>query len=108
MIRHMVLVRFKPDIAEQEISEIFGALSDLTDTLLGARGFTGGRSQSPEQIERGFMHAFVIDFDAWADLKTYAEHPEHRALGARIVDSAVGGVEGLIVLDIETREQRET
>ena len=101
MIRHIVLTRFKPETAEDEIADIYAGLSALTDTLSGAHGFTGGRSASPERIERGYMHGFVVDFDGWADLKTYADHPEHRALGARIVENAEGGIGGVLVLDLE-------
>lgn len=101
MIRHIVLTRFKPEMTEDEIADIHAGLSALTTRLPGARGFTGGRSASPERIERGYKHGFVIDFDGREDLKAYADHPEHRALGARIVENAEGGIDGVLVLDLE-------
>lgn len=101
MIRHIVLTKFKPETTEAEIAEIYAGLSALTDNLSGAHNFTGGRSQSPEQIERGYMHGFVIDFDTWGDLKVYAEHPEHRALGLQLVNNAVGANEGILVVDFD-------
>ncbi len=104
MIRHIVLTKFKANTEEDKISEIYAGLSALTKQISGARNFTGGRSNSPEQIERGYMHAFVIDFDSWADLKTYAEHPEHRALGSQIVENAAGGIDGVLVLDLDIKK----
>lgn len=101
MIRHIVLTKFKSETAENKIADIYAGLSALTEKLSGARNFTGGRSESPEQIERGYMHGFVIDFDSWADLGAYAEHPEHKALGAQIVEHAIGGVDGILVLDMD-------
>lgn len=101
MIRHIVLTKFKPETPEAKIAEIYGGLAALTDKLPGAQGFTGGRSESPEQIERGFMHGFVIDFDSWEALQTYAENPEHQALGGQLVENAVGGIDGLCVLDLD-------
>ncbi len=101
MIRHIVLTKFKPETKEETIAALYSSLSDLTQTLTGAHNFTGGRSNSPEQIERGYKHAFVIDFDSWADLKTYADHPEHKAFGAQIVENAIGGIDGVLVLDLE-------
>ncbi len=101
MIRHIVLTKFKPDTDEDTIAGIYAGLSALADTLPGAQNFTGGRSESPEQIERGYMHGFVIDFDSWADLKTYAENPEHQALGGQLVANAVGGIDGILVLDLD-------
>lgn len=101
MIRHIVLTQFKPSVSEETIADIYVGLKTLTAELSGARDFTGGRSESPEKIERGYTHAFMIDFESWADLKIYADHPTHKALGAQLVQSAVGGTEGLLVLDIE-------
>ncbi len=101
MIRHIVLTRFKPDTTEDTIAEIYADLSALTEKLPGARTFTGGRSESPEQIERGYMHGFVIDFDSWDALQTYADNAEHKALGAQLVANAVGGIDGLLVLDLD-------
>ena len=101
MIRHIVLTKFNSETSEDTIAEIYAGLSKLTEKLPGAHNFTGGRSKSPEQIERGFMHGFVIDFDSWADLETYAKHPEHRALGSQLVDHAVGGRDGILVVDLD-------
>ncbi len=73
MIRHIVLTKFKPETPEDKISEIYAGLSALSAALPGAQNFTGGRSESPEQIERGYMHGFVIDFDNWDALQTYVD-----------------------------------
>ncbi len=100
MIRHIVLIKFRPDIPEGDIAALFQELATLTDSLSGAHGFTGGRSESPEQLEQGYLHGFVIDFDDWASLQVYADHPEHQALGARLVAMAQDGVNGLVVLDL--------
>lgn len=101
MIRHIVLTKFKAETDKRKIAEIYAALSALTETLNGARNFTGGRSDSPEQLERGYQHGFVIDFDSWADLKAYGEHPEHKALGSQLVENAIGGIDGILVLDLD-------
>lgn len=101
MIRHIVLTRFRPDTPEATIAALYADLAALTAQLPGARGFIGGRSTSPERIERGYHHGFVVDFESWADLKTYADHPEHQALGARLVALAEGGLDGVLVLDID-------
>ncbi len=101
MIRHIVLTRFKPDVPEATIKGIYDGLADLTDRLPGAAHFTGGRSESPEQIERGYMHGFVIDFDDWAALQAYADNDEHKALGGQLVAHAAGGIDGILVLDLD-------
>lgn len=106
MIRHIVLTKFKPDTTEETIRGIYEELAALVEVLPGARDFRGGRSSSPERIERGYHHGFVIDFDGWEDLARYADNPTHKALGARLVAQADGGVDGLLVLDIEVEAAR--
>ncbi len=101
MIRHIVLTKFKAHVTEEQVTDIYTALAALTQELAGANNFCGGRSQSPEQIERGYMHGFVIDFDNWGALKNYSINPMHKSLGGRIVENAVGGIDGVLVLDIE-------
>ena len=101
MIRHIVLTKFKPDVSEETIKGIYNGLAAVTETLEGAANFTGGRSQSPEQIERGYMHGFVIDFDSWEALQTYTDNESHKALGGQLVANAVGGIDGILVLDID-------
>lgn len=100
MIRHIVLTRFKPETPEYRIEAIYAGLAALTGKLPGAQGFTGGRSESPERIERGYMHGFTIDFDSWEALKSYADNEEHKALGGQLVQNAVGGIDGILVLDL--------
>lgn len=101
MIRHIVLTKFKPDVSEETIKGIYNGLAAVTETLEGAANFTGGRSQSPEQIERGYMHGFVIDFDSWEALQSYTDNENHRSLGGQLVANAVGGIDGILVLDID-------
>ena len=101
MIRHIVLTKFKPETSEETIRGIYDGLAALTETLPGAQNFTGGRSESPEQIERGYMHGFVIDFDSWDALQNYADNEEHKALGGQLVENAIGGIDGILVLDLD-------
>lgn len=108
MIRHIVLTKFKSETAEDKIAEIYAGLSELTKKLSGAHNFTGGRSVSPEHIERGYMHGFVIDFDSRADLKAYAEHPEHLALGSQLIENAIGAIDGILVFDLDLQSNTTT
>ena len=84
MIRHIVLIRFKPDVTEAAVAEIFAALPRLSARLPGVLGFASGRSESPEQIERGYMHGFTIDFADWDSLATYQADAGHKAFGGAL------------------------
>ena len=79
---------------------IFAALPELSARLPGVLHFASGRSASPEQIERGYMHGFTIDFADWAALAIYAADPDHQAFGGQLVAHAQGGIDGILVFDL--------
>lgn len=97
MIRHIVLIRFRPEMAPDHIEGLFDDLRRLPGIL----SITAGRSDSPEKIERGYLHGFVVDFADWDALAAYQAHPDHRALGAALVAAAQGGIDGILVFDLE-------
>ena len=101
MIRHIVLIRFKPEVTEAAIAKIFAALPRLAAKLPGLLSYAAGRSESPEQLERGYLHGFTIDFTGWDDLQTYADDPDHKAFGGQLVAHAAGGIDGLLVFDLK-------
>jgi hypothetical protein len=100
MIRHIVLIRFHHDMTEGAIAAIFADLHAIKVLLPGVLAITAGRSESPEQIERGYMHGFVADFTDWDALAAYQAHPTHKAVGAALVAGAVGGLDGILVFDL--------
>lgn len=104
MIRHIVLIRFRTDVTEAQIAAMFDELEDIRTKISGVLAITSGRSESPEKIERGYMHGFVVDFDGWAALEAYQTHPDHKALGAKLVAHAEGGLDGILVFDLPVNE----
>lgn len=100
MIRHVVLVRFRADVTEEQAAELLAPLGPLSGRL----GFsaTWGRSESPERIERGYMHGFIADFADCAALSAYQADEGHKAFGAGLVAHAQGGIDGILVFDLAT------
>ncbi|WP_293574952.1 Dabb family protein [Phaeobacter sp.] len=101
MIRHIVLVRLRSGVEDHAVDGVVRELAALQSVLPGILSVSGGRSQSPEQIERGYLHGFVIDFDSWAALHRYLEDPRHKEAGQALVALCEGGVEGVLVFDYE-------
>jgi len=101
LIRHIVLIQFNADASEARISELFALLEPLRSKIHGLRHIAHGRSQSPEKIERGYLHGFTVDFDDWDALQRYQDHPDHKALGGQLVARAKGGIDGILVFDLE-------
>ena len=101
MIRHILLLRPRPDVAPAEIDEVFGRIREVGARLPGALDVTFGPSRSPEDLERGYQYGLVVDFRDWDSLRAYAEDDEHRAVGAVIQSLAAGGIAGLLVVDLD-------
>lgn len=97
-IRHAVLVRFKPGT---DVPAIFAALTALKQSIPGILAISAGADVSPEGLQRGHTHGFTVDFRDAAARDAYLPHPEHQKVGAMIVAAAVGGIDGVTVLDWE-------
>jgi hypothetical protein len=100
MIRHIVLLKVRPEVTDAEISAIFADLTAIRDKLPGVLALQSGRSESPEKIERGYLHGFTVDFTDWAALQAYQDHPDHKRVGAALVAAAIGGIDGILVFDL--------
>lgn len=103
MIRHIVLVRFRADVSEATIAAIFAELHAIRPLIPGCLAIAAGRSESPEKIERGYLHGFTVDFDGWDSLAAYQAHPDHRRVGDALIAHAEGGLDGILVFDLEVR-----
>lgn len=99
MIRHVVLIRFDEATSQSEIDVIFGDLRRLQEVVPGMLAFSGGANVSPEGLDKGFTHLFLVEFESAKARDAYLVHPAHREAGARLVKSAKGGLDGVLVMD---------
>jgi len=99
MIRHVVLVKMKKNLPASTIDEILSELTALQGVIPGIIGFSGGKDQSPEGLQRGNTFGFAVDFVDSAARDAYLPHPAHQKVGGFIVANAEGGVDGVTVLD---------
>ena len=100
MIRHIVLVRFRPEITEAEKASIYAELESLRELVPGFLGASYGPNVSPEGLGKGYVDGFTMDFSDEAARDAYLVHPAHQAAGARLVAAVDGGIEGLVVFDL--------
>ena len=98
MIRHVVFCRFRKDA---DVDAVFTALKALQHKIDGILAITCGPDMSPEGLQKGFTHGFMVDFVSAAARDAYLPHPEHQKVGALVVAAVEGGVEGLAVVDWE-------
>jgi hypothetical protein len=100
MIRHIVLLKARAGVTDAQIATIFADLDAIRAKLPGVLAIHSGRSESPEKIERGYLHGFTVDFTDWQALAAYQDHPDHKRIGAALVGVAEGGIDGILVFDL--------
>ena len=102
MIRHIVLLRFSPDLDAGVFEGLMGELSGLQSHLDGILDFKFGVNVSPETaVVHGTGHGFWFDFDGVDARDAYLADPRHQAIGAKLVAACQGGIEGITVFDVE-------
>lgn len=101
MIRHCVFIKFRPDVPQAERDGIYAELAALKTSIGGIVAASFGPNVSPEGLGRGYADGFVMDFTDSAARDAYLVHPAHQAAAGRLVAALDGGVEGVLVFDLE-------
>lgn len=106
MIRHCVFIRFKPVISAAYKAELFEEIAALRNRLPGILAVHIGGNVSPETgMDKGYADGFIVDFADSFSRDAYLDDPGHRETGARLVAAAEGGIEGILVYDLETADR---
>jgi len=101
MIRHCVMLNLRENAQASELGAVMQGLDDLVDRLADCSGFCAGPNRDYELKSADFDYGFTLDASSPKALAAYAGHPEHQALGARLVALCKGGADGIVVFDIE-------
>ncbi len=75
-LMHNAIGRYK--ISDIEIVAAFEALPSKIKEI---KGFKWGTNNSPEKLDKGLTHAFVLTFANEKDRDTYLPHPGHKEFG---------------------------
>ena len=78
-LRHVVMFGFADDAKSDQVDEIVRRFAALKTAIPGIRSFEWGINNSPEGLDRGLSHCFVLTFDSETDRDAYLPHPEHLA-----------------------------
>lgn len=83
--RHVVLFQFKASATPDVVKIIEAAFRDLCSKLEFVKGFEWGINSSPEPLNNGFTHCFIVTFDDPAGRDSYLPHPLHQnALSGKV------------------------
>lgn len=94
-VRHVVLFKFKDDVQKEKVDEIVAAFGDLKNQISEISEYEAGTNVSPENLEQGFTHCFLVTFKTIADRDAYLPHPAHK----KFVELLDGKIEKVLVFD---------
>lgn len=99
VMRHIVLFKFKDGLDQANIDEVVEAFGQLPNKIDQIIGYEAGTNVSPEQLDQGFTHAFVVSFRNAADRDAYLPHPAHKEF-VKLID---GKIDKVLVFDFATK-----
>lgn len=79
VLRHVVSFKFKEDASDCQVQEIEKAFVALKGKIPGILDLEWGKNNSPEGLEKGFTHCFIVTFKDEKARETYLPHPDHKA-----------------------------
>ncbi|QBD75918.1 Dabb family protein [Ktedonosporobacter rubrisoli] len=84
MILHVVLLRPKPEVSLAQIQIALDHVKDLQHKVPGILEVDAGANKN-ESNNKGYTYGFAMRFVDETHLQAYAPHPEHRVVGAELV-----------------------
>lgn len=81
VLRHVVLFKFKDASTPEDVKKVEAAFADLASKLPLIKGYEWGKNNSPENLNQGLTHCFLLTFSSDKDRDAYLVHPDHKAFG---------------------------
>lgn len=84
LLRHVVMFKFKKEATPTQIDEVVKAFGELPQQIDAIHSYEWGINNSPEMLDKGFTHLFLVTFKSEADRATYLPHAAHQAFVAKL------------------------
>src|SRR5688572_18945271 len=84
--RRVVFFQFNAATPTATLADIVGACRDLCAGLPFVKDFEWGGNSSPEQLNDGFTHCFIVTFADENGRDQYLPHPAHQAFCRQFLD----------------------
>ncbi len=78
LLRHVVLFNFNADATGEILRTIENEFSRLPEEIAQIHSFEWGINNSPEGLDKGFTHCFLVSFLTEEDRDIYLPHPAHQ------------------------------
>ncbi len=95
VLRHVVMFKFQDGLEQEKVDEVvaeFAALAGKIDSIID---FEKGTNISPENLDQGYTHCFVVTFADEVGRDAYLPHPAH----LQFVEFIGGKIDQVLVFD---------
>lgn len=99
--RHVVLFKFFDKTSPETVENIESAFRALCTGLSFVKDFEYGINSSPENLNEGFTHCFIVTFANTQDRDLYLPHPDHQAFCKKYLDE---NLEKVCVVDFTAKD----
>ena len=93
--RHVVMFQFKEDVSKNQVTEVEEAFMALQGQIDPIVDIEFGTNVSPEELNDGLTHCFLVTFKNKAGLEVYLPHAAHQ----KFVDLVKPRLEKVMVID---------
>ena len=99
-LNHVVSFKFKSSATAEQIKEVEDSFKALKSKISGIQTLEAGTNVSPEKLNKGFTHCWILTFKSEKDRDDYLVHPDHKAFA-----KALGPVlEDVFVIDFWAKD----
>jgi hypothetical protein len=81
VLRHAVFFAFKDESSEEDVQGVVDTFRALPSKIPEIIDFEWGVNNSPEGLDDGFTHCFLLTFKDEKGREVYLPHPDHKAFG---------------------------
>lgn len=100
-VKHIVVFKYKSTATPAQIEQVTSAFLDLKHKIPGITSFEYGVNNSPENLNKGFTHVYLLTFKNAQSRDNYLPHPEHKKFGELL--GKLGVLEEPFVVDFEVQ-----
>lgn len=79
VLRHVVMFKFKDNSSRADVKKVEDAFAGLSKKISLIKEFEWGMNNSPENLNQGLTHCFLVTFTSEKDRDAYLVHPDHQA-----------------------------
>ena len=80
-LRHVVMFKFKDTATPANIKTVEDAFAQLPKKITTIKSYEWGINSSPEGLNQGLTHCFILTFTSDKDRNDYIVHPAHKEFG---------------------------